>query len=72
MFSKVVAIKNQTICKTIMEADEAFKKSCDICCMDPRCLWNDCDRCPVAEAHKEIIHKLKAQISADEEDRKYE
>ena len=72
MFSKSVAIKNQRICKTIIEADEAFKKSCDICCSDPRCLWNSCENCPVAEAHKTVIEKLMAEISTNGEERKYE
>lgn len=67
MFSWRVAIKNIQLCKSIMEADEAFKKSCNICCMDPRCQWNACNNCPVAEMHKVLIQQLKSQISAEEE-----
>lgn len=65
MFSKHVAIANQYMCNTILLADQEFEKSCEICCNDPKCMWkSNCDRCPVAEAHRAVINKLKAGIRA--------
>ena len=67
MFSMRVAIANQFACTTIMQADEQFQKSCDICCNSPQCLHRSCDGCRVAEMHKYIIEQLKAEIKSGEE-----
>lgn len=61
MFSARVAIQNQYACNTIVEADKAFQKSCDMCCMSPSC-YMDCDHCRVAEAHKFIVERMKSEI----------
>ena len=62
MFSVRVAMANQYACESIIEADEQFKKSCEMCCSSPQCLWHDCERCKVAEIHKDIIKQLKKNI----------
>ena len=66
MFSERVAISNQHACKSIMEADEQFKKSCTMCCNSPRCLWKSCDGCRVAEMHKFVVSELKKRIEEEE------
>lgn len=62
MFSQRVAIANQYACKSIMEADEEFRKSCDMCCNSPNCLWKDCSQCKVAMMHDYIVNELKRGI----------
>lgn len=61
MFSMRVAINNQYACNSIIEADEQFKKSCEMCCRSP---YNniDCDHCKVAMVHQCIIEELKTII----------
>lgn len=68
MFSERIAINNQFACKTIIEADENFKKSCDICCNSPSCLWRDCDKCKVAQMHKFVVEELKKSIVIEEDE----
>lgn len=68
MFSYHVAVTNQYACTTIMQADEAFKKSCDMCCNSPRCLYNDCDRCRLAAIHHEVVERLKGAINSTEQE----
>ena len=65
MFSVRVAINNQYACKSIVEADEQFKKSCDMCCMSPNC-YMDCDHCRVAQMHEYIVEELKKNIITKE------
>ena len=67
MFSMRVAVANQFACATIMQADEQFKKSCDMCCNSPQCLYRSCNGCRVAEMHRYIVEQLKSEIKADEE-----
>lgn len=65
-FSMRVAIANQYACQSIIEADEQFKKSCDICCNSPQCLWRNCHSCKVAQMHEYIVSELKRQIAVEE------
>lgn len=62
MFSMRVAINNQYACNSIIEADEQFKKSCEMCCNNPQCLWHNCDSCKVAMIHQYIVEELKSII----------
>ena len=66
MFSERIAINNQYIAKSIEDADTQFKKSCEMCCNSPSCLWKDCDRCKVAAIHREVVELLKSRISTEE------
>lgn len=65
MFSMKVALANQYACTSIMQADEAFKKSCEMCCNSPQCLHHSCDRCKVAEMHQFMVEMLAKNISAE-------
>lgn len=66
MFSMRVALANQYACTSIMQADEAFEKSCDMCCNSPQCLHRSCEGCRVAEMHKYIVEELARNIRAEE------
>lgn len=65
-FSKNVAINNQYACRTIIEADAQFEKSCALCCMSPYNNIN-CSQCRVQQTHNYIIEKLKAEITVADE-----
>lgn len=67
MFSMRVAVANQYACTSIMQADEQFRKSCEICCNSPQCLYRSCEGCKVAEMHKFMVEMLAKNISAGEE-----
>lgn len=62
MFSVNRAIANQYACKSIIEADEQFAKSCEMCCNSPQCLYRNCDTCKVAMLHDYIVDELKKSI----------
>lgn len=62
-FSIYQAINNQYACKSIIEAEERFKESCDMCCNSPQCLWRSCDSCKLAQLHEAVIEQLKAHIT---------
>lgn len=65
MFSKYVAINNQYACDTIIEADEQFRKSCEMCCNSPQCMWHSCEQCQVAMVHRNVVEELKKAIIAE-------
>lgn len=66
MFSMKVAIANQFACTSIMQADEQFRKSCEMCCNSPQCLHRSCEGCRVDEMHKYIVEQLAAEIKSEE------
>ena len=66
MFSMRVAVANQYACTSIMQADEQLRKSCEICCNSPRCLYSDCSKCKVQQMHDFIVETLKDSITSKE------
>lgn len=67
MFSEKIAINNMYACNTIVAVEEQYKKSCDICCNSPQCLWRNWDGCKVAMTHDIIIRELKKNIVTNED-----
>lgn len=63
-FNKGEAIHFQNIAKTVGQAKHNFKVACNLCCQDPDCMWrSDCDRCKIAEKHREKIEELRREVS---------
>ena len=59
-FSREVAKWLQKSARDVREAKARFNTSCDMCCSDPKCLWqSSCERCEVAAAHKKRVAELK-------------
>lgn len=67
-FSPRVAVSNLYACRSIIDADASFKKSCDLCCKNPACLWKDCNKCRVKQMHDYIVEMLRDNIKTTEEE----
>lgn len=48
----------QMSCTTAAQAKCEMDISCYACTHNTRCLHNNCDRCPISEAHKFVLRHL--------------
>lgn len=64
-FNRGLAIHYQNISTTVAQAKANFAVSCDQCCMDPSCMWNDCGRCRVAQRHKDKVEELRSEAKRE-------
>ena len=59
MFSINVAVNRQRHCHTIEEAVQEYKKSCEMCCGCPQCLWHSCERCALPTIHRDKVAEIR-------------
>lgn len=52
-------VQKQLTSKSLVEAEDEFKMSCNACCASMRCLYHKCDHCPIKGYHENMVAILK-------------
>lgn len=62
-----VGVNYQYMCTTVDECNKTLQYSCNCCTSKSRALWHECDRCPIAITHDEVVaifnDKMKSEMA---------